>query len=146
LQQELAYASYLNVHAAILPPPRNRAHIASYARAVNECLRNVPFIQLSVRLPIYAPPELRTKASPKRNSTRMASMSSTALLNLAPRLVIPGEGPQRRDGAGGKLSKGVPAELNATWEMWDLIRTMCDYNARLTLSQSYLFLFCVLFL
>ena len=26
--------------------------------------------------------------------------------------------------------------LNATWEMWDLIRSICDYNPRLTLSKN----------
>jgi hypothetical protein len=26
-------------------------------------------------------------------------------------------------------------QLNATWEMWDVIRTVCDSNARLTLSE-----------
>ena len=30
--------------------------------------------------------------------------------------------------------------LNATWEMWDLIRSICDYNPRLTLSKKcYIF-------
>jgi hypothetical protein len=24
--------------------------------------------------------------------------------------------------------------MNATWEMWDVIRSICDYNTRLTLS------------
>lgn len=27
-------------------------------------------------------------------------------------------------------------ELNATWEMWDIVRSVCDYNSRLTLSES----------
>lgn len=29
--------------------------------------------------------------------------------------------------------------LNATWEMWDLIRSICDYNPRLTLSKACLY-------
>ncbi|KAG6900677.1 hypothetical protein C0993_004986 [Termitomyces sp. T159_Od127] len=77
LQQELAYASYLNVQAAILPAPRNRDHVASYARIVNSCLKSAPYIHLSVRLPVYHP---------------------------------------------------------SAWEIWDLVRAICDYNTRLTLT------------
>ena len=29
--------------------------------------------------------------------------------------------------------------LNATWEMWDLIRSICDYNPRLTLSKNVIY-------
>ncbi|EEB88196.1 hypothetical protein MPER_14103, partial [Moniliophthora perniciosa FA553] len=55
LQQELTYASYLNIQTAILPPPRNRVYVTSYARIINSCLRNTPFMNLAVRLPVYDP-------------------------------------------------------------------------------------------
>ena len=29
--------------------------------------------------------------------------------------------------------------LNATWEMWDMIRSICDYNPRLTLSKNVIY-------
>ncbi|EGO24309.1 hypothetical protein SERLADRAFT_356020 [Serpula lacrymans var. lacrymans S7.9] len=31
-------------------------------------------------------------------------------------------------------SKAPEDELNATWEMWDIVRSVCDYNPRLTLT------------
>ncbi|KAF8199579.1 shk1 kinase-binding protein 1 [Pholiota molesta] len=92
LKQELAYASYLNVQAAILPAPRNRDHVASYARIVNSCLAKYPYTYLS--------------------STISGSRS-------APSLVISMSEQQEAppaDYAGGSL--------NATWEMWDLIRSI----------------------
>ncbi|KAG6895339.1 hypothetical protein C0992_001761 [Termitomyces sp. T32_za158] len=101
LQQELAYASYLNVQSAILPAPRNREHVASYARIVNSCLKNAPYIHLSIRLPIYNPSVLQS--DPDAAVAR-------------------------------KLSTAPESELDATWEMWDLIRSICDYNPRLTLT------------
>ncbi|KAH8100111.1 PRMT5-domain-containing protein [Cristinia sonorae] len=55
LLQELAYASYLGIRTAILPSPRHRAHVGSYARAVNAALKATPYMQLSVRIPIYDP-------------------------------------------------------------------------------------------
>lgn len=59
LTQELAYASYLGMHTLVLPPPRNRAHVADYARAVNSCLSATgtsQHLNLSIRIPIYVPP------------------------------------------------------------------------------------------
>ncbi|KAF8071731.1 shk1 kinase-binding protein 1 [Lyophyllum atratum] len=128
LQQELAYASYLNVQSAILPAPRNREHVASYARIVNSCLKNTPYIHLSIQLPIYNPSVLQTNPS----SSLLGSEGITAAGSLspsrsAPRLIISGSSSE-------KLSATPEGELNATWEMWDLVRSMCDYNTRLTLT------------
>ncbi|TFK40311.1 shk1 kinase-binding protein 1 [Crucibulum laeve] len=123
LQQELAYASYLNIQTAILPEPRNRDHVASYARIVNSCLKNNPYIYLSVRLPIYSPSVLQ----PGSPISAFHPASPSTPLKSPPKLVISDTSPETRPGA----SEG---ELNATWEMWDLIRSMCDYNTRLTLT------------
>ncbi|KAJ7494686.1 PRMT5-domain-containing protein [Mycena galericulata] len=108
LQQELAYASYLNIQTAILPPPRSRDHLSSYGRTVNACLKNSPYMHISIRLPIYNPSVLEGHLSPNPSSP-----SST------PRA-------RRRDGIRG-ISTG-------TWEMWDLIRSICDYSTRLSLT------------
>ena len=103
LLQELSYASYLDVQTVILPPPRNRQHVASYARALNAALSRIPYMQLSVRLPIYDPSIFRDEST------------------------LSGERP------GAKASE---AELNMCWEMWDAVRTLCEYNPRLTLGAS----------
>jgi len=128
LKQELAYASYLNVHTAILPPPRNRDHVASYARIVNSCLNKSPYIYLSIRLPIYNPSSVFHPGSPIsafQPSSSSGVSSPNARTMSTPALVI-SESEQVPSTSGGSL--------NATWEMWDVIRSMCDYNSRLTLS------------
>ncbi|KIP05028.1 hypothetical protein PHLGIDRAFT_129142 [Phlebiopsis gigantea 11061_1 CR5-6] len=105
LQQELAYASYLNVHTAILPPPRNREHVASYARIINAVLSSVPYMQLSVRMPIYDPSLIHLDYG----STNAATCTTS--------------------------TKPVADHPSiATWEMWDTIRCICDYHPRLTLA------------
>ncbi|KAH7907940.1 PRMT5-domain-containing protein [Hygrophoropsis aurantiaca] len=130
LRQELAYASYLNVLTVILPPPRNRAHVASYARAVNECLKSTPYIQFSIRLPIYDPAVFQPKESPVRRSMdSFSSASSSSTSPRVPKLTIPTSQTKKA-----KPPKAPEGELNATWEMWDIIRTLCDYNTRLTLT------------
>ncbi|KAI0661471.1 PRMT5-domain-containing protein [Cubamyces menziesii] len=108
LQQELAFASYLNAQCAILPPPSNRTQVGSYARAINACLTSLPFMELSVRIPIYDPSSVLQ--GPSRSPSPVESTRS----DPAP--------------------SGTPPESNmTTWEMWDTIRTICGYNPRLTL-------------
>ncbi|KAI0288002.1 PRMT5 arginine-N-methyltransferase-domain-containing protein [Russula brevipes] len=97
LQQELSYASYMDVQTVILPPPRNRNQIAAYGRAINNCLARTPALSA---LPSSAP------STPNRSPESRAA----------------------------PLTKASEAELNATWEMWDAIRTICSYNPRLTLT------------
>jgi protein arginine N-methyltransferase 5 len=116
LRQELAYASYLNMHTMILPPPRNRAHVADYARAVNACLTSSgtsQYLNLSIRIPIYVPPaataaSLHASGVPESNQTHSSQVQ--------------------------KDLHATENELIATWEMWDTIRTICGYNHRLSLT------------
>ncbi|KAJ7104203.1 PRMT5-domain-containing protein [Mycena belliarum] len=126
LRQELAYASYLNIHSAVLPPPRRREHVASYARTVNACLKNSPYMHISIRLPIYNPTVLEGHLSPAPGSPpSMAWRSSSSPVPSTPRLVV-------LDEQGAETTSGL--NLDATWEMWDVIRTICDYNTRLSLT------------
>lgn len=128
LQQELAYAAYLGIQSVILPAPRSREHVASYARIVNTCLKSVPYVNLAVRLPIYDPAKLDEgiPASPfvLGRSPRMPSMSMPG----TPTLLVSDDSRHAHN------RPGPERELNTTWEMWDLIRTICDYNTRLSLA------------
>ncbi|KIJ12820.1 hypothetical protein PAXINDRAFT_117778 [Paxillus involutus ATCC 200175] len=131
LRQEVAYASYLNIPTVILPPPRNRSHVASYGRIVNDCLKNAPYMQFSVRLPIYDPAVFQPKESPPLKSDGdMNSSGASTSPSSSPNALIPSSSPPRSL----RSSKAPEGELNATWEMWDVIRTLCDYNVRLTLT------------
>ncbi|KAF8625564.1 hypothetical protein AX15_005327 [Amanita polypyramis BW_CC] len=121
LRQEISYASYLNIQTVILPPPRNRSHVASYARIVNSCLE-IPFLNFSVRLPIYNPSVLR----PETPTSGIIQAGTAKSANL-PTFLISRDAPH-------SLSSAPEGELNATWEMWDVIRSICDYDTRLTLT------------
>ncbi|KAF7965889.1 hypothetical protein HWV62_41010 [Athelia sp. TMB] len=123
LQQELAYACYLNVTSVILPPPRNRAHVASYARAVNECMKGTPYVRFSVKIPIYNPSIFH----PREPSSPTARVGT-------PRIEIDDDPMSSPGGAGKQPPRAPEGELNATWEMWDIVRSVCDYNTRLTLT------------
>ncbi|TIB36818.1 hypothetical protein E3P86_02369 [Wallemia ichthyophaga] len=97
LKQEVAYASYLSIHTLILPAPKNRKHVADYARSVMAALDSTSYLQLSVMIPVSDPAELEQ------------SGVSPALSEF----------------------KGDPS---STWEVWDAIRTLCDYSPRLGLA------------
>ncbi|OBZ72201.1 Protein arginine N-methyltransferase 5 [Grifola frondosa] len=87
LQQELAYASYLNVQSVILRP-RATGHISRLLHTDSH----------------LRPCRLTHPPSPTRS---------------------PVESP---------VSVASPEPPITTWEMWDTIRSICDYNTRLTLT------------
>jgi type II protein arginine methyltransferase len=101
----------------ILPPPRNRHNTADYARAVNACLQSTSaYLQISIRLPIYDP----RSTSPNSLSQQQQDSDNVPLTVNA---------------------RAPDGDLSSTWEMWDVIRTICGYNPRLTLSTPVVVLY-----
>ncbi|KAH9178266.1 PRMT5-domain-containing protein [Lactarius sanguifluus] len=127
LQQELSYASYLDIQTVILPPPSNRSQIAAYGRVVNACLARTPYMQFSIRLPIYNPSIFQANSC--RTPTQHESISLHPSISSAPTTPIRSLEPRTVPS-----TRASEAELNATWEMWDAIRSICAYNPRLTLT------------
>lgn len=112
------------MQTVILPPPRNRDHVVDYARAVKSCLDHSgisQFTHLSIRLPIYLPSAASIAASNSFRSSNSSIPSPRSITSFASSSL-----------AASSLSE---VELNATWEMWDTIRSLCEYNHRLSLSQ-----------
>lgn len=121
----------MNIASVILPSPRNRAHVASYARAVNECIKNTPYVRFSIRIPIYDPSIFHTRTPPGSGSSSFSSPNG--LMPSTPRIEIVDD-PMTQTHH--KPPRAPEGELNTTWEMWDIVRSICDYNSRLTLSES----------
>ena len=122
--QELAYASYLNVSVAILPPPRNRTHVPSYARAIHACLDKIPYMHLSVRVPVYDPSVFQL-VTPTGSPTPSIGASSV------------GNGSSPMSPKSMSFPHTTEEEFNSTWEMWDVIRNICESNPRLSLSELF---------
>lgn len=109
LKQELSYAAYLSLQAVILPPPRNRQNVADYGRAVSACLNSTSsYTQISIRIPIYDP------RSASRNSIAEETIPEDMPLSVN--------------------ARAPDGDLSTTWEMWDVIRSICGYNPRLSLT------------
>lgn len=121
LQQELSYASYLDIQTVILPPPRNRSQVAAYGRVINACLARTPYMQFSIRLPIYNPSIFQANSCQTTSLQPSVSSAPSTPIRSPETRVVPS-------------TRASEAELNATWEMWDVIRSICAYNPRLTLT------------
>lgn len=128
LMQELAYALYLNVSVAVLPPPRNRTHVPSYARAIRACLDKIPCMHLSVRVPVYDPMVFQLAAPTPRPASPSPSISSSSIAS----------GVSTSSSKSTSFPQTTEEEFNGTWEMWDVIRTICESNPRLSLSELLL--------
>jgi protein arginine N-methyltransferase 5 len=84
-------------------------------------------MHFSVRLPIYDPAVFQSKESLPHEDPD-SSGASTAQAS-SPKLALSFS---QKHHISCKASEG---ELNANWEMWDVVRTICDNNVRLTLSE-----------
>ena len=133
LKQELAYASYLGLSTVILPPPVEREYAASYGRSVKACLESLPYMQLTIRLPLYDPDLLTNKRKPSLDT--FPPVSSTYPPPPSPGISSGTSSPtiDLRKNVSIQASVG---ELSSTWEAWDTIRTVCSYSSRLTLGTS----------
>ncbi|THH10312.1 hypothetical protein EW145_g1417 [Phellinidium pouzarii] len=132
LKQELAYAAYLGLSSVVLPPPLERVHVASYGRALRACLET-SYMQLAVRLPLYHPAVLtstRGTATPVPSSPAYPSLPGLSPKFLTGPVSPSNDGTRRK---GGTIKPSM-TELNAMWEAWDTMRTICGYNPRLTLA------------
>lgn len=85
-------------------------------------------MHFSVRLPIYDPAVFQSKESPPHGD--LDSSGASTVQASSPRLALSFSQKQHH-----KSCKASEGELNANWEMWDVIRTICDNNVRLTLSE-----------
>ncbi|EIN04806.1 PRMT5-domain-containing protein [Punctularia strigosozonata HHB-11173 SS5] len=128
LQQELAYATYLNIGTAILPPPRNRAHAASYGRAIGAALAANPALHLSLRLPIYDPAVFQAQAGKPPASPAPVSVPGSP----SPATFSPSRASV--SSVGSSVARAPEGDLNGNWEMWDVIRSVCDYHPHLSLT------------
>jgi protein arginine N-methyltransferase 5 len=128
----------------VLPPPRNREHVSSYARIVNSCLEGNLYLHISIRLPIYDPSSifhLHTSGPPSLGSIsatsflsspspRSQTLDNMSPMSLTPRFMV------SNSSSGASSPATREGSLDAMWEMWDTIRSICDYHPRLSLGKN----------
>jgi protein arginine N-methyltransferase 5 len=120
LNIEVAYASFCGVGNIVISGPRTHGTeaadsdgLARYARAIQEALMIGSYIQIAIQIPMYGYEEVKDMTG-----------------DLAPLA--------RGYGASGKAKENENEEtaLFGTWDAWNLIRSVCKYNSRLSVGKN----------
>ena len=148
LEIEVAYAAFCGIGNVILLGPRlhhGRLHgegVAQFAYAIQEALKIAPYIQLSIILPIMDDPEQEDE-NIEGNLAREARARYTGLSDgLSQKNSMEStreslnEMDQNDDGAGIRRRKPTKIDFFGTWDAWNVIRTLCTYNARLFVGKN----------
>lgn len=119
LNIEIAYASFCGVGNIIIPGPRaytsgatDNDGLVQYARAIQEALSIGSYIQMAIHVPMFGNEETKDLTGDLRPFARIPASS-------APK---------------GKASKEI--DLFETWDAWNLIRSVCKYNSRLSVGKK----------
>ena len=120
LELEIAYAAYCGIGNIVLQGPKlhhgnvHEEGVAQYAYAVQEALSLSNYIQVHLWVPIVDEPQPDSKSA-------VVSIS-----NLA-----------RVEYVGSSMEEQTDTVDNfGTWDAWNLVRSVCRYNARLFVGKS----------
>ena len=115
LNIEIAYASFCGAGNIIIPGPRTYSSgsldndgLIQYARAIQEALTVSSYIQMAIHIPMYGYEEAREMTGDLRPFARE----------------------HKSHGNGNK-----DIDLFETWDAWNLIRSVCKYNSRLSVGK-----------
>lgn len=117
LNIEIAYASFCGVGNIIIPGPRSYSSgissndgLLQYARAVQEALTIGSYIQMAIHVPMYGNDEKQEMIGDLRPFARDYKSSEESKANRE-------------------------VDLYETWDAWNLIRSVCKYNSRLSVGK-----------
>lgn len=118
---EVAYASFCGISNIIIPGPNlhpsgrsdENDGIAQYARAIQEALTIGSFMSFAIHMPMYEVPKLLVEVEGSLASYMQEEYESTE-----------------------KPSEEVEQDLFGSWDAWNLIRSVCKYNTRLSVGKK----------
>jgi len=117
LNIEIAYASFCGVGNVIIPGPRTYCNgstdndgLVQYARAIQEALTIGSYLQMALHIPMYGQDEKKDMTGDLLPIAR-AHLSEESMGNKE-------------------------IDIYETWDAWNLIRTVCKYNARLSVGKK----------
>ena len=117
---ELAYAAFCGINNVLLHGPVSDEGTMQYARAVLEALGFGPYLQLHVLLPMSGELE------------QDVSADGTHLAELAREQYLPAV--EQSEDVVDDDDDEEEQELYSSWEVWNVIRTLCDYSNRLSIG------------
>ena len=147
---EVGYAAFCGIGNIILPSPKlhhGKLHgegAVQYAYTVQEALKIAQYIQLSIMLPMMDDQEQDTddvegslvqEARAKYMGLSEGQDPSQKNPMEPSRETLQG-GDQNDDGATIRRIRSARFDFLGTWDAWNVIRTLCTYNARLFIGKS----------
>jgi hypothetical protein len=116
---EMAYAAFCGIQHVMIHGPLPGSNVVQYARAVSESLGMGPYIHLNVLLPMVG--ELEHESGDGTHLAELATEQEIAL-------------PEEDD----------PSEdVFSSWDTWDTLRTMCNYDSRLSVGKQRFISLCL---
>ena len=116
LNIEIAYASFCGVSNVVIPGPRLRGSgsmesdgLIQYARAIQEALTMTGYLHMAIHLPMYGYEEKRD--------------------NMGDLMLFA----RHQESISADTNKEM--DLFETWDAWNLIRSVCKYNSRLSVGK-----------
>ena len=145
LRLEIAYAAFCGIGNIILPTPRlhhGKLHgdgIVRYAHAVQDALSVGHYINISVSLSMMD----RLEDENKIHQSDLAVRAQGRYMALSENDNGNGSAPNSEEHGNPIQSGGSPAKKASrydsfgTWDAWNVIRTICNYNNRLFVGKKY---------
>jgi protein arginine N-methyltransferase 5 len=117
LNIEMAYASFCGVGNVVIPGPRSYSSgsmdsdgLIQYARAIQEALTMTGYLHIAIHIPMYGYEESKEITGDLMSFTKHQKPTSA------------------------KTNKEI--DLFETWDAWNLIRSVCKYNSRLSVGKK----------
>ena len=148
LDLEVSYAAFCGVANIILPSPKlhhGKLHgegLTQYAYAVQEALKIAQYIQLSIMLPMMDAPDHEgdevegSLAEEARAKYMGLSDGHSQKDSMEATRGTLGEIDQNDEGASFRRKKSARFDFFGSWDAWNVIRTLCRYNARLFVGKN----------
>lgn len=117
LNMEIAYASFCGIGNIIIPGPRSGGHsenpgLVQYARAIQEALAIASYVQFAIEMPMYG--------------YEVEKGTSGDLLPLG----------RKEEFEPARDEPRTDIDLFQSWDAWNLIRSVCKYNTRLSVGKT----------
>jgi protein arginine N-methyltransferase 5 len=121
---EIEYAAFCGVGNVIIPGPRRHSNgrddtsgLVQYARAIQEALSVGTYVNVAIHIPMYDQGETHTK-DPIGELAPFARENYCSAID--------------------QVNAAKDAELFSTWDSWNTIRSVCNYNSRLSVGKLLL--------
>ena len=148
LELEVAYAAFCGIGNILLPCPKlhhGKLHgegVTQYAYAVQEALKIAQYIQLSIILPMMDDPDQDSDevegslANEARAKYMGLSDAHSQKNSLESTREVLRDSDQNDDGASIRRKRSARFDFFGSWDAWNVIRTLCTYNARLFVGKD----------